>query len=157
MKLEAIRFFPSHATSYGDFKYRCLIGIGGNEGDVKKRFTKLYRFLMYDRRFKVVQTSPVFKNPPFGYTKQNDFYNAVMVVDTSLYARVLLKVLLHIEKCFGRKRSFKNAPRTLDLDIIFFENLRQRQKHLLLPHPHWEERLSVIVPMMMLKYCKGER
>ena len=155
MKIESIRFFPSCKKHLYRFKYRCLIGVGGNEGDVKKRFVALYRFLMRDRRFRLIQTSPAFQNPPFGYVEQNDFYNAVMVIETSLYANALLKVLLHIEKCFKRQRSFKNAPRTLDLDIIFFDNLRQKQKHLTLPHPHWEKRLSVVVPFVMLKRCKG--
>ena len=132
-----------------------MIGIGGNEGDVKKRFVRLYRFLMDDRRLKLTRTSAVFKNPPFGYLNQNDFYNALMLIETSLYAKSLLKMLLHTEKCFGRKRSFKNAPRTLDLDIIFFDNLRQKQRHLTLPHPHWSERLSVRVPLLMLRYDKG--
>ena len=67
----------------------------------------------------------------------------------------MLKVLLHVEKVFGRKRSFKNAPRTLDLDIIFFDNQTIKQKDLIIPHPKWEERLSVKVPLSELKRFKG--
>ena len=155
MKLKRIRYFPSHIPSQKHFKYQALIGLGGNEGDVEKRFVKLYRFLQGDRRLFITQSSPIFRNPPFGYVEQNDFYNAVMVMQTSLHVNALLKVLLHVEKVFGRKRVFKNGPRTLDLDIIFFNNLRRKQKHLSLPHPHWEERLSVIVPLVLLKQCKG--
>lgn len=151
MKLEKIRFFPSRNSKSNSFLYEAVIGLGGNQGDVKKRFVKLYRYFQNDRRFYVVQTSSVFRNPPFGYLKQDDFYNAVMVIQTSLHVKAMLKVLLHVEKLFGRKRSFKNAPRTLDLDIIFFDNLRRKQKHISLPHPYWEERLSVIIPLMMLK------
>lgn len=155
MKLKKIRFFPSCQRHCSSFKYEVLLGLGGNEGDVPKRFVKLYRFLQEDRRFYVKQSSPILKNPPFGYMEQKDFYNAVVLLQTSLHVNALLKVLLHVEKVFGRKRVFKNGPRTLDLDIIFFNNLRRKQKHISLPHPHWEERLSVVVPLVLLKRCKG--
>ena len=151
MKLERIRFFPSRKAKSHTFLHKAVIGVGGNKGDVKKRFVKLYRYFQNDRRFRIVQTSSVLKNPPFGYLEQDDFYNAMMTVQTSLHVNAMLKVLLHVEKVFGRKRSFKNGPRTLDLDIIFFDNLRRKQKHISLPHPHWEERLSVMIPLMMLK------
>ena len=155
MRLERIRFFPSYRTLIKPFKHRCLVGVGGNEGDVKKRFVRLYRFLQDDSRFGVCATSAVLKNPPFGYLEQDDFYNTVMMVRTSLHVKTALRLFLHVEKRFGRKRSFKNAPRTLDLDIIFFDNLKRKQKHLTLPHPYWEKRLSDIIPLMMLKRCKG--
>ena len=155
MKLERIRFFPTCRAKKAFFAHEAMIGLGGNEGDVKKRFVKLYRFLQNDRRLFVRQSSPVLKNPPFGYTEQADFYNAVMVVQSSLHVSALLKVLLHVEKVFGRKRVFKNGPRTLDLDIIFFDRLRRNDSRLTLPHPRWSERLSVVVPLFMLKRFKG--
>jgi len=155
LKLERARFFPYKRAKKSDFVYDVIVGIGGNEGDVVKRFVKLYRFLQNDRRLRVIQTSPILHNPAFGYVEQPDFCNAVMVLQTSLHVRVLLKILLHVEKLFGRKRVFKNGPRTLDLDIIFFDNLMRNQKHISLPHPHWEERLSVIIPLVTLKQLKG--
>ena len=155
MKLEKILFFPYISSPTGHFSYRAMVGIGGNEGDVKKRFVKLFKRLQNDPRFHICETSPVFKNPPFGYTQQNDFYNAVMVLETSLHANALLKILLRIEKQFKRVRLFKDGPRTLDLDIIFFDNLQRHQRHVVVPHPHWHERLSVGVPLLMLKRFKG--
>jgi len=59
----------------------------------------------------------------------------------------LLRRVLWIEKRFGRKRSFKNAPRTLDMDIIFFENLIIYNKQLAVPHPEYKNRASVLLPM----------
>ncbi|MDD2383168.1 MAG: 2-amino-4-hydroxy-6-hydroxymethyldihydropteridine diphosphokinase [Sulfurospirillaceae bacterium] len=150
MKLERISFFPNIQASNTAFKYRVVVGVGGNEGDVKKRFVKLMRYLQNDRRLHVVESSLVFKNPPFGYLEQNDFYNAVLVMQTSLAPKALLKILLHVEALFGRVRVFKNGPRTLDLDIIFFSNKRIHQKGLIVPHPRWMERLSVCVPLSML-------
>lgn len=151
MKIERIAYFPSAKHPSKAFLHTAVIGVGGNEGNVKKRFVRLTRLWQNERRLRLVKSSAVLKNPPFGYVEQDDFYNALMVIQTSLHVRALLKILLHVEKIFGRKRSFKNAPRTLDLDIIFFDNLRRNQNDLKIPHPHWEERLSVIIPLILLK------
>jgi 2-amino-4-hydroxy-6-hydroxymethyldihydropteridine diphosphokinase len=56
-----------------------------------------------------------------------------------------------LEKIFRRKRSFKNAPRTLDIDIIFFNNIKIANKKLIVPHKAWTKRESVIIPMILLK------
>jgi len=155
VKLEKIRFFPILKKQVVGYKNTVAVGVGGNEGEVKRRFVKLYRNLLDDKRFSIVETSSIFKNPPFGYLEQPDFYNAVMVLQTSLSAKMTLKILLHVEHIFGRKRIFKNGPRTLDLDIIFFNNQTIKQKDLIIPHPKWEERLSVKVPLSELKRYKG--
>ena len=155
MTLGRIRFFPIVRHSKRQFAHRVVVGLGGNEGDVKKRFVKLYRTLLNDPRFFIQETSPVLKNPPFGYLNQPDFYNAVIVMQTSLSAKALLKVLLQLEHLFGRVRLFKNGPRTLDLDIIFFDNQKIQQPNLIVPHPRWQERASVIVPLFTLKSFKG--
>lgn len=155
MKLEKIRFFPILNKQVVGYKNTVVVGVGGNEGKVKRRFVKLYRTLLSDKRFGIMETSSIFKNPPFGYLEQPDFYNAVMVLKTSRGARETLKILLHVEHIFGRKRIFKNGPRTLDLDIIFFNNQTTKQKDLIIPHPKWGERLSVKVPLSELKRFKG--
>lgn len=152
MKLEKIQFFPVHRTTDVHFKHRVIVGIGGNEGNVKRRFVKLYRFFQNDRRFFITDTSSVFQNPPFGYLDQADFYNGLLVMKTSRSAKETLKRLLHVEAIFGRVRSIKNGPRTLDLDIIFFDNKNIKQKDLMIPHPKWAERLSVRVPLAMLNF-----
>lgn len=133
------------------FKNNCIIGIGGNVGDVRKRFQKLFIYLDNHKRVHVKQTSPILKNPPFGFLDQDDFYNALMQIQTSMAPREFLKFLMHIEKKFKRKRSFKNAPRTLDLDIIFFNNIIYKHKRLTIPHPFWNERESVLIPLSYLK------
>lgn len=79
---------------------------------------------MQDKRLQVLQTSPFLVNKAFGFEEQKDFTNAVMVVSTSLHARALLKVLFFYEFKFKRKRTFKNAPRTLDLDLLYFSKKR---------------------------------
>ncbi len=64
--------------------------------------------------------------------------------------RELLEFLLRTEKRFGRRRSFANAPRTLDLDLIFFDRVKMKTPRLTLPHPHWAERESVLIPLQLL-------
>jgi len=129
------------------YRYTATVGIGGNVGDVKRRFHHLFTTFQKEKRVMLVETSLILKNPPFGYMQQDDFLNAIIVLKTSMQAKVFLKYLLHVEKQFGRKRSFANAPRTLDLDMIFFDNRVINTKELQLPHPHWYKRESVVIPL----------
>ena len=145
------KFFPIVKKDNKSYKSVAVVGIGGNEGDVRKRFRNLYMYLCKNRLVSVSQTSAILQNPPFGYLEQDDFYNAVMVIRTSLSPKAFLKFLLHVEKIFGRKRSFKNAPRTLDLDIIFYDDIKYNDKNLKIPHPSWKQRESVVLPLLNLK------
>jgi 2-amino-4-hydroxy-6-hydroxymethyldihydropteridine diphosphokinase len=131
-------------------RHRAVIGIGGNLGDVAARFAKVVDYLNRVGQVRVLATSPLLENPPFGFLDQPDFINAVMVVETNLSPHGLMRYLLWVEKRFGRKRSFKNAPRTLDLDIIFYDELRLKTRRLVLPHPHFHTRDSVMIPLMLL-------
>ncbi|MDR1615001.1 MAG: 2-amino-4-hydroxy-6-hydroxymethyldihydropteridine diphosphokinase [Campylobacteraceae bacterium] len=150
MNWHKTKFFPVSKASRDEFKHEAFIGVGGNIGDTKKRFDALYRYFLSSKLLHVKKTSPILQNPPFGYLKQDDFFNAVILVQTSMSAQKLLKFLLHTEKIFGRKRSFKDAPRTLDLDIIFFDTAKIMQKNIIIPHPKWQERLSVLLPLSMI-------
>jgi len=132
------------------YRYETTVGIGGNVGDVKRRFEHLFVTLQRDKRVELVRTSLILKNPPFGYTDQDDFFNSIIVLRTSMSAKVFLDYLLRLEKKFGRTRSFENAPRTLDLDIIFFDNIVMNTADLTLPHAHWHKRESVVIPLASL-------
>jgi 2-amino-4-hydroxy-6-hydroxymethyldihydropteridine diphosphokinase len=142
--------FPRVCKHKSRYRYKVVVGIGGNIADVMRRFEHLFVKLLRDRGVEILRSGLILKNPPFGYTNQNDFYNSVLLVATSKEPKVFLRYLLHVEKHFGRKRSFKDAPRTLDLDILFFENRVIDTKQLRIPHPHWRERLSVLIPLASL-------
>ncbi len=144
------RCFPRKFNYRRVHRYRSVLGIGGNIGDVKRRFIHLLNFLRRDKRVTVVRTGPILKNPPFGFTKQEDFLNSVLEVITSMQPREFLSYILHVEKKFGRKRSFQDAPRTLDIDMIFFDSRVINSKVLTLPHPHWQSRESVVIPLSFL-------
>jgi len=148
-------FSPLFPRRFAGVRRRwALIGVGGNLGEVMRRFKKVASILAVHPRVRLVRTAPVLKNPPFGYTKQPEFFNTIFLVDTALAPKRLLRFLFWLERRFGRERSFKNAPRTLDLDILFYECRRIRSKELVVPHPFWRERDSVIIP---LKYVGAKR
>ena len=143
------RHFPYVAPSNGGHK--ALFGIGGNIGDVVRRFEHLFWYFKRSSFVHIVETAPILKNPPFGYLEQGDFYNSLILVETRLTPQALLRYILRVEKVFGRKRLFKDGPRTLDIDIIFYENVKMDTKSLTLPHPAWMQRDSVLIPLSMMK------
>lgn len=139
--------FPYKKQQTSSHRYKVTIGIGGNVGDVLRRFNHLFFKLRDDVRVEILETSPILKNPPFGYMEQDDFLNSVMVLATSMQPKQFLDYLMRLEKRFSRKRSFSNAPRTLDLDILFFDDRHIDTKSLKVPHPDWMNRESVVIPL----------
>ncbi len=139
--------FPYKTKRTTSFRHIATVGVGGNLGDVKRRLQHLFFSLQREKRVTVLETSLILKNPPFGYLDQDDFFNSIIVLKTNMNAQVFLAYLMRLEKKFGRKRSFANAPRTLDLDILFFDNLVMKTKKLTLPHPAWSQRESVVIPL----------
>jgi len=140
-------FFPAKLKK-STKKNVTLVGIGCNVGNCIRRFKEVFRYINSNPNIDIIQTSIIYKNPPFGYLAQNDFYNSILILKTNYSAYRLLKYLLRVEKRFGRKRSFKNAPRTLDLDIIIFNNEKINKKDLIIPHPFFKERDSVLIPLL---------
>jgi 2-amino-4-hydroxy-6-hydroxymethyldihydropteridine diphosphokinase len=132
-------------------RYKSVVGIGGNLGDVRRRFEHLYFYLKRDKRVDILQTSLILKNPPFGFLDQDDFFNSIIVLKVDMQPKVFLDYLLRLEKKFSRKRSFANAPRTLDMDIIFFDNRVVKTDKLQIPHKSWFERESVVIPLSDIK------
>jgi len=133
------------------YAHKVIIGVGGNVGDVLRRFEHLFWVLRRSPYIKIIQSTPILKNPPFGFQYQPDFYNTLIVISTTLTPMKLLKYLLHIEKRFHRRREFKDAPRTLDLDIIFYDDIQITSDRLTIPHPDWMRRDSVLIPLKYLK------
>lgn len=145
------RHFPYNVHRKQQRKYKALLGIGGNVGNVVRRFEHLYWYFRRSPLVNILETAPILRNPPFGYVDQEDFYNSLLLVETNLGPKALLRYVLRVERVFGRKRFFKNGPRTLDIDIIFYENRTMETKELTLPHPGWKERSSVLVPLVCMK------
>jgi len=92
------------------------------------------------------------KNPPFGYVDQNDFLNAIIILDTKISVNEFFKLTSRLELRFKRIRSFKNAPRSLDIDIIFYKNKKISSYKLIIPHKEWQNRQSVTIPLSVLSF-----
>ena len=98
-------------------------------------------------RTQLVAQSSLYRTAPVGYADQPDFINAVAAVETTLNPRELLAALLAIERHHGRVREFANAPRTLDLDVLLYGDLRMHEDGLTIPHPRMHERAFVLAPL----------
>ncbi|WP_417333407.1 2-amino-4-hydroxy-6-hydroxymethyldihydropteridine diphosphokinase [Halarcobacter sp.] len=142
--------YPKTFNTTTNKKYIVTIGIGGNIGDTKKLFDKLILSLKNNTKFDLLMTSPLLLNPPFGFLEQKPFLNGIIRLSTNLSVNEFFKITQRLEKRFGRKRSFQDAPRTLDIDIIFFDNKKVNTKKLIIPHKDWANRESVIIPLKLM-------
>ncbi len=147
--------FQKKIKTFSSKKYLVTIGIGGNIGNTKRIFDKLFLSLKQDRRFSLLITSPLLLNPPFGFLEQKYFLNGIITLKTNLSPNEFLRSMQRLEKRYGRKRSFQDAPRTLDIDIIFFDNKKINTKKLIIPHKDWASRESVIIPLNYMKKNKS--
>lgn len=123
------------------------VALGSNIESPREQVLKAFRELDQLQDTRVVARSSLYRTAPVGYLDQPDFVNAVAQVATSLNAHDLLNALLGIERAHGRSREFKNAPRTLDLDLLLYEDLAIAEPGLTLPHPWLHERAFVLVPL----------
>src|SRR5699024_2678519 len=95
----------------------------------------------------IIKKSSVYKTAPVGYTDQANFLNMVIEVETSLLPLDLLEVCQSIEKQLGRRREIRFGPRTIDLDILIYNQENRKTARLTLPHPRMYERAFVLIPL----------
>ena len=124
-----------------------VIALGSNLAEPARQVRAALSALEAHPQIQIEKTSSLYVTAPVGYDDQPDFVNAVCSVRTSLDGVSLLAVLNRIEADFGRERTFRNAPRTLDLDIIDFDGISSDNPHLTLPHPRAHERSFVMKPL----------
>ena len=123
------------------------VGIGSNLDEPKSHVRLAFEDLARMPGTGVVKHSSLYRSAPVGFADQPDFVNAVAQIETSLPASRLLTELKEIEARHGRRRSFKNAPRPLDLDILLYGEVTLNLAHLTLPHPRMHERAFVLKPL----------
>ena len=124
------------------------IGIGSNLEDPRAQVLGAFDELAEIPQTRVTARSSLYRTAPVGHAAQPDFINAVAAVDTQLSADALLRELQTLEARHGRKRSFQNAPRTLDLDLLLFGDARIDEPGLSVPHPRIGERAFVLQPLV---------
>jgi len=126
-----------------------LIALGGNVGDVRATFPKAISNILGMAQATLLARSSDYRTPPWGEEAQDPFINACVEVETSLDPHALLFTLHKIEKRFGRDRAREQrwGPRTLDLDLLAYDDAVINQPDLILPHPRLFERAFVLVPL----------
>jgi 2-amino-4-hydroxy-6-hydroxymethyldihydropteridine diphosphokinase len=124
------------------------VGIGSNLDDPRAHVLQAFTELDELPHTRVVKKSSLYRSAPVGYAAQADFVNAVAQLETGLPAERLLGELREIEARHGRKRSFPNAPRTLDLDLLLYGEAALSLPQLEIPHPRLHERAFVLRPLI---------
>lgn len=126
------------------------LSIGSNIGDRLGSLRKAIQLLDKSDQIKVELVSSIYETDPIGYVDQACFLNAVIKISTSLQPEELLQACLQIELDLGRKRGIRWGPRTLDLDILLYNQENIETESLLVPHPRMQERAFVMIPLMEL-------
>jgi len=125
-----------------------FIGLGANLDDPRAQITRAFDELAQLPGSALVARSSLWRSAPLGYTDQPEFVNAVAGMETSLSADELLDELHRVESAHGRARSFPNAPRPLDLDLLLYGDEVRSTTRLTLPHPRMHERAFVLTPLL---------
>jgi len=129
---------------------RAYVALGSNLGNRLENMKQAVIRLNIMRSTKLAGLSSVYETAPVGGPRQSFFLNACAALDTELSPTLLLKAMLEIEKELGRVRSTHWGPRTIDLDLLIYENIIMNSPLLELPHPRMTERNFVLVPLAEL-------
>lgn len=124
-----------------------FVGIGSNLADPVARVRAALEALDSLRSTRVVSRSSLYRTAPVGYLDQPEFINAVASLETGLAPRELLDAMFAIEQEHGRVRSVRNAPRTLDLDLLLYGERAILEPGLVIPHSRMHERAFVLAPL----------
>ena len=129
-------------------RHVAFIGLGSNldepHGQLQRAFTEIGK--LPDTR--LLAQSSLYRSAPLGFAEQPDFVNAVAKIDTLLSPQALLRALLQVEHLHGRERTFRNAPRTLDMDVLLYDDLKLHEHGLTIPHPQMHLRAFVLQPLL---------
>ena len=129
-------------------KHVAFVGLGSNLADPASQVSVALEALDKLPQTRVVRRSSLYRSAPVGYLEQPDFINAVAQLETELAPRALLDALLALEHESGRTREFCNAPRTLDLDVLLYDDLQHHEHGLTIPHSQMHLRAFVLLPLL---------
>jgi 2-amino-4-hydroxy-6-hydroxymethyldihydropteridine diphosphokinase len=126
-----------------------LLALGGNVGDVRETLDRALHMLCDGADVRLVARSSDYATPPWGVEDQPSFINCCVAVATDLSPRALLARAQAVERALGRDRAREQrwGPRTLDIDLLAYDDLALEEPDLMLPHPRLFERAFVLVPL----------
>lgn len=123
------------------------LGLGSNLGDRESTICRAINLLCQHPAIRLIKASSLYETAPVGFTDQADFLNAVISIETSLTPTELLGVCQSVEAKLGRVRKQPWGPRTIDVDILIYNDLQCATSTLILPHPRFHQRRFVLVPL----------
>jgi 2-amino-4-hydroxy-6-hydroxymethyldihydropteridine diphosphokinase len=126
----------------------CYIGVGSNLGDSLQNCREAINSLSQIKEIQLTRISSFYETEPVGNVDQDWFINAVIEIETSLSSRDLLHIIQNIEKSLGRVRKEINGPRTIDLDLLFYDQQIIQDPDLIVPHPELHKRKFVLEPLL---------
>lgn len=126
---------------------RAYVALGSNLHQPKAQVLQAFQDLASLPQTRLIARSSLYLSAPLGYMEQPAFINAVAEIETGLAPHALLDALLALEHRRGRVRAMLNGPRTLDLDVLLYDDLQCHEHGLTLPHPRMHERAFVLMPL----------
>lgn len=129
-------------------KVTAYLGLGANLGDRKNQLDQAIEQLNHTKGIRIEKISSLYETAPIGYVDQPPFYNQVVKIQTSLSSDDLLENLLRIEQELYRVRTFRWGPRTIDIDLLLYEDCIINRANLIVPHPRMTERAFVLIPLL---------
>lgn len=129
---------------------KAYLGIGSNLGDKKENINSAIELLKDNDSITVTKVSSIYETEPVGYLDQDLFLNVVCEIETGLLPYELLDCCNQIEAQLKRVRLIHWGPRTIDVDILLYDDLKLQEERLTIPHPRMKERAFVIIPLMEL-------
>ncbi|HWQ72965.1 MAG TPA: 2-amino-4-hydroxy-6-hydroxymethyldihydropteridine diphosphokinase [Desulfitobacteriaceae bacterium] len=130
---------------------KAYLSLGSNLGERSYYLGAAISGLGGCKRIKICQESSVYETEPWGLVQQPLYWNMVLEIETDLDPVELLHICQNIENNLGRKRIFRWGPRTVDIDVLLYDNIVVETPELVLPHPHLEEREFVLAPLRELR------
>jgi dihydroneopterin aldolase/2-amino-4-hydroxy-6-hydroxymethyldihydropteridine diphosphokinase len=127
--------------------HTAYIAIGSNMGDKDKNLNSAIELINTSAFNKVTNISNFYETKPVGYVEQDEFLNGALEIKTLLSPRKLMQFLLEKEQDLKRERIIKWGPRSIDLDILLYDNLITSAEEIIIPHPRMHERLFVLKPL----------
>ncbi len=126
------------------------LSLGSNQGHSRRLLEEAVRALGDLPHTRVIARSSLYRTAPVGYVDQAEFLNQVIAVRTTLEPHDLLDVTQNLERAAGRERGARWAPRTLDIDLLWYDGVRLDDDRLQLPHPRLADRRFVLEPLAEL-------
>jgi len=126
-----------------------LVALGANLGDAVATLRQALADIAALPHTQLLQASPFLSSAPLDADGPT-YINAVVRFETRLNAVELLQALQGLERAAGRTRDYRHAPRTLDLDLLFYGDAQMQSDFLCLPHPHWAQRAFVLLPLQVV-------